>query len=787
MDIIQKLNLYTDIIDNTREVILLTDYNGKIFFANKAAIKIYGYSYKEFLNMHLFQLKRFDKRIELQFEEAKLSDMDIETWHYKKDGSTFLAEIKSSRVENGENKYIIKSIRDITKRKLAEEKHRNLAYIVESSDNAIFGKNINGIIESWNHGAEIMYGYKKEDIIGKHISIIVPKESEDDIDKILERIKNGEKIDHYETIRRRKDDKIINVSVTISPIYNIDGNIIGASTIATDITERTKLKDNLIRSKEKYKLLYKCMNQGAILYEIIWNEGKPINYKIIDANNSFVDYTKVKLDKIIGQNISEAYPETADILMKEYAEVAITKKPKNFKFHDKKLNKYFGIYVYAPMNGQIAVLLTDITESTLRERELSQRYEELTAVYEELTATEEELRTNYDELEMAKQEADKANAAKSQFLANMSHEIRTPMNGILGVAQLLEFTQLNKQQIEYLDILKSSSNHLLDIINSILDISKIESGKLQLNFEVFNIREVIDMIIKELSVIARKKGIEIMYYLDPFIKYDLIGDVVRLNQILINLINNAVKFTDSGHIYLKVNKVFEDTDKVKLEFSIEDTGIGIEDDFKDKIFKIFTQAETTYTKKYGGTGLGLAISRELVRMMNGDIWFESEIGKGSTFYFTAEFSLNKRYENNIENKNSKEFQEKKIIEPKEKTILVVEDNEINREIALGFLNQLGYKYISCSNGKEAISVVEDRNNHIDIILMDIQMPILNGFEATDTIRKAEKLTENHTPIIGMTAYAMAGDREKAIECGMDDYISKPFSIDTLRIVLKRYI
>ncbi|MDF2504655.1 ATP-binding protein, partial [Clostridium sp.] len=460
--------------------------------------------------------------------------------------------------------------------------------------------------------------------------------------------------------------------------------------------------------------------------------------------------------------------------------------PKNFKFHDKKLNKYFGIYVYAPMNGQIAVLLTDITESTLRERELSQRYEELTAVYEELTATEEELRTNYDELEMAKQEADKANAAKSQFLANMSHEIRTPMNGILGVAQLLEFTQLNKQQIEYLDILKSSSNHLLDIINSILDISKIESGKLQLNFEVFNIREVIDMIIKELSVIARKKGIEIMYYLDPFIKYDLIGDVVRLNQILINLINNAVKFTDSGHIYLKVNKVFEDTDKVKLEFSIEDTGIGIEDDFKDKIFKIFTQAETTYTKKYGGTGLGLAISRELVRMMNGDIWFESEIGKGSTFYFTAEFSLNKRYENNIENKNSKEFQEKKIIEPKEKTILVVEDNEINRKIALGFLNQLGYKYISCSNGKEAISVVEDRNNHIDIILMDIQMPILNGFEATDTIRKAEKLTENHTPIIGMTAYAMAGDREKGIECGMDDYISKPFSIDTLRIVLKRY-
>lgn len=651
MEFQNKFNLYEDIINNLDSVVIVVNSEGNIIFANNSSEKLYGYTNKEFLTMNIFNLYKINR-----FSQLESKDNIITIKSYKKDKSSFLSITKYYKGEN----YIVYIIKEIHREKNNRKMYKDLAAIVESSDDAILAKDIDGFIYSWNAGAEKIYGYKKEEILGKHISIIVPKESSDDINKILNKIKNGEKIDHYETVRKRKDGSIINVSVTISPIYNDDNDIVGASTIARDITER-----------------------------------------------------KIKA------------------------------------------------------------------------QELFEKYEELSAVYEELTATEEELRCNYRELETAKEEADRANKAKSQFLANMSHEIRTPMNGILGVAQLLEFTKLNNQQLEYLEILKISSNHLLDIINNILDISKIESGKFKLNYNTFSIKHVVDMITREVSVSANKKAIEIMYYLDPFIKENIIGDEVRLNQILINLMNNAIKFTEHGHVYLRVKKVYEDLYKTKLEFSIEDTGIGIHDSFKDKIFEIFTQAESTYTKNYGGTGLGLAISKELINMMNGDIWFKSQEGKGSIFYFTTEFKLDLQY---IKVENNKFIENTKIESIKRKEnnlILIVEDNEINKKIISSFLNQLGYKYITVSNGKEALTTLE--NLSFRAILMDIQMPILNGYEATKIIREKEFTTSIHIPIIAMTAYAMAGDKEKFMKAGMDGYISKPFNINELEKVLRNII
>jgi signal transduction histidine kinase len=320
-----------------------------------------------------------------------------------------------------------------------------------------------------------------------------------------------------------------------------------------------------------------------------------------------------------------------------FGEAAINGKSFAFEDYYENTDKYYNVNIYSPNPKQFTLLVTDITENKRKEIDLIEKYEELQAVYEELSATEEELRNNYKELEKANEELEKANKAKSQFLANMSHELRTPLNGILGCTQLLNHSKLGEEQNENVNIIEKSSKHLLELINNILDISKIESGKVELSYKRFNFLEQMDYIIKDLRLLSMNKDIEIMYYVDPLISEELIGDNLRLKQVLNNLISNAAKYTDHGHIYLKINQISKTIHETKLKFIVEDTGIGIQEDFKLKIFDIFTQEESSYTKNYSGTGLGLAISKELVEMMGGNIGFESEADKGSIFYFTSVF------------------------------------------------------------------------------------------------------------------------------------------------------
>lgn len=244
-----------------------------------------------------------------------------------------------------------------------------------------------------------------------------------------------------------------------------------------------------------------------------------------------------------------------------------------------------------------------------------------------------------NELLKLKEELTVAKKAKSQFIANINHEIRNPMNGILGMQQLLELTRLDNEQREYLNALKYSTHKLLNTINNILDISKIESGNISLNNTSFRLNEFLNDITKELTLAGKSKNLETFCFLDPFINIDLFGDVVRLKEVLTHLISNAIKFTDKGHITFRANMVSEIDDKLKLRFSIEDTGIGISEVFRDRIFKVFTQEDLSYTKDYEGTGLGLAISKQLVEIMGGEIWYESKIKKGSIFYFTVEFLI----------------------------------------------------------------------------------------------------------------------------------------------------
>lgn len=385
-----------------------------------------------------------------------------------------------------------------------------------------------------------------------------------------------------------------------------------------------------------------------------------------------------------------------------------------------------------------------------------------------------------EEMQKSKLLAEETAKSKSDFVANMSHELRTPLGAILGFTDLLKKTALDPVQKDYLDAINSSGNSLLSIINDILDLSKLDAGKFIIEKIPFSIPELMHSVQVMFSSKAKKKGLQFTCSIDTAINYSVSGDSMRLTQILVNLIGNAIKFTEKGGVYVSCIIDKEDEHQVDINFSIKDTGIGIPKEKAESVFERFTQADTNITRKYGGTGLGLAITKQLVEMQGGSILLKSGEGSGVEFIFTLPYTKSSVQHTTLNKDVIQQLQFNAV-----KKVLVVEDNLLNQKLAAIILQNNGFDITIAENGKKAVEILQraDRQD-FDLILMDIQMPLMDGYQATHIIRDELHI---YTPIIAMTAHALAGEKERCIQSGMNDYLSKPFKESDLLSKITRWV
>jgi hemerythrin-like metal-binding protein/PAS domain S-box-containing protein len=531
-----------------------------------------------------------------------------------------------------------------------------------------------------------------------------------------------------------------------------------------DITER-------IEAERRYQMLFNEMLDGFALHEIICNEqGQPVDYRYLALNPSFERMTGLRAADTVGRTVMEVLPGTEVHWVQTFGRVALTGESVAYENFSAPLGKYFEVKAFQPAPHQFACIVVDITARKQAETELEQHRHHLTELVQARTA----------ELAQAKEAAEAANQAKSIFLANMSHEIRTPLNAIIGFSQILERDSgLATRQREQVSTIARGGQHLLGLINDILDLSKIEAGRLQLNPSDFNLHLLLDELARMFALRAEAKGLHMQLERDTQVPVQVHGDEGKLRQVLINLLGNAIKFTHTGTVSLRVGLATPartgTADIAQVAFEVEDTGPGITQADQALLFQPFQQAEAG-RKSGGGTGLGLSISQRLLRLMGGDIRIHSQAGQGSCFRFELPLPPAQRAPARPGQALEQDVTHLRLAGDQAPVrVLVADDMPDNRQLLHDVLSPAGFTVLLASNGAEAVTLFNQQTPHV--VLMDMRMPVMDGYEATRRIKATA--AGAHTPVIAVTASALEDDRQAIMDCGVDAYFSKP--IDPLRL------
>jgi PAS domain S-box-containing protein len=522
----------------------------------------------------------------------------------------------------------------------------------------------------------------------------------------------------------------------------VDGRSVGRVVVYRDITQRVQFEQKLMFNHVVVE------GSGPMLW---------IDFKstlVTYANRAACEFLGMRADEVAGMRIAQIDVRFSSEALQPLDEMLRgTGKPVNFHT------------VYRRKDGELRYVDATASLADQGEREI------YIVSFKDIT----ERKKAKEEMRRAKLLAEEAAQAKSEFVANMSHEIRTPMNAIIGMSHLISKTDLAPRQRDYVDRLRASAGHLLGIIDDILDISKMEAGKMDIEHTPFDFSAVLDNVTNLIAEKSHAKGLQLLLDVAPNVPGRMVGDSLRIGQVLVNYANNAVKYTDRGHIAIEVRVQERDANGALLLFRVRDTGIGITEEQMPRLFQSFHQADASTTRKYGGTGLGLAISRQLAKLMGGDAGVESRFGEGSTFWFTARIGIEAEATQSMPTTNDSPALAELMQAPSSARVLLVEDNDINQIVAREILQDAGFTVDVADNGQIGLGMVQQAD--YALVLMDMQMPVMDGLTATREIRKLAGCA--HLPIIAMTANAMQRDRDRCMEAGMNDFLGKPVDPDAL--------